>query len=111
LIIYACLVFGINGSSHPFFLLRSSSASFMLGCSLLCYVLFSMSTYVGLKVHSSALNYLAVLGLLVGTSNIGSCTAMDQSRVFVMNFSSFQLIHIYLYLAHLLSVRFELTAA
>ena len=83
----------------------------MLACSLLCYVLFSMSTYVGLELHSSALNYLAFLGLLVGTSNIGSCTFMDQSRVFMVNFFTFQLIHIYLYLAHLLSVRFELTAA
>jgi len=84
----------------------------MLTCSLICYILFSMSIFLGIEFHASYLNYIAFIGLVIATFNVMFVIAHNQYTnkqiKFIVNFLLFQLIHIYLYLTHLLSVKFEI---
>ena len=84
----------------------------MLISSLVCYILFSTGICVGLELQASALNHLAFLGLFTGTCNVLLTIDENQpgrkSTILVINFLLLQFIHIYLYLAHLLSVQFEI---
>lgn len=84
----------------------------MLISSLVWYILFSTPVYLGFELHASVLNYIAFLGLMTGTGNV--MLIIDENQlgrkpsILVINFLLVQLIHIYLYLTHLLSVRFEI---
>jgi len=82
----------------------------MLLCSLICYILFSMSIYLGIEFHTSYFNYIAFIGLFISTFNIIFIINSNKQIKFIVNFLIFQFIHIYLYLTHLLSVKFELNS-
>jgi purine-cytosine permease-like protein len=85
----------------------------MFTCSFICYILFSMSVFLGIEFHRSYFNYIAFIGLFITTFNVILIIENQQYKnkeikYNIINFLIFQLIHIYLYLAHLLSVKFEI---
>jgi hypothetical protein len=71
-----------------------------------------MSIFFGIEFHTSYLNYIAFIGLFVSTINTVLIINYNQYKnkqiKFIVNFLIFQLIQIYMYLAHLLSIKFEL---
>ena len=84
----------------------------MIICSLICYILFFIIILFGIEFHRSYFNYIAFIGLFISTFNIILIINYDKYKnehlKFIINFLIFQLIQIYLYLTHLLSVKFEL---
>jgi hypothetical protein len=77
----------------------------MLVCSLVCYIVFSI---IGIEFHRSYLNYIAFIGVFLSTLNMIYLINQTKQMKFMINYLLFQFIHLYLYLAHLLSVKFEL---
>jgi len=108
-IIYSCLVFIISINEYSLFIIESYQFSLILLCTFICYILFSMSIYFGIDFHRSYFNYIAFIGLFISTFNVILIINCNKKmKFFIINFLIFQFIHIYLYLAHLLSVKFEL---
>ena len=68
----------------------------MIICSLIYYILFSMSTFFRIEFHKSYFNYIAFIGLIISTFNlilIINYNKYKQIR-FIENFLIFQLIHL-----------------
>lgn len=108
-IIYSCVIFVISNTEYPFITVKSYTFSMMIICSLICYILFFISILFGIEFHRSYFNYIAFIGLFISTCNIILIINYKNKHLkFIVNFLIFQLIQIYLYLAHLLSVKFEL---
>lgn len=108
-IIYSCLLFMISIYEYPCLIIETYKYCLILLCCFICYILFSISIYFGIEFHESYYNYIAFIGLFISSFNvILIINSNKQMKLFLINFLIFYLIHIYLYLAHLLSVKFEL---
>ncbi|CAF2040552.1 unnamed protein product [Rotaria magnacalcarata] len=107
-IIYSSFIFFIGIIEYPLFIIESFDLSMMLLCSFTCYLLFSTSSFLGIEFHTSYLNYIAFIGLAIGTYNLMLILNSNKNipMKFIIHFLTLQLMHIYLYLAHLLSVKF-----
>jgi hypothetical protein len=114
-IVYACCIFLVSTNLNPLNMIQSYRLSSVLICSFIFYTIFSMCIYLGLALQTSLLNYIAYLGLAIGTwhmmfifDDVNYRNQTKLSSIITMNILLVQLIHIYLYLTHLLSVKFEM---
>lgn len=109
-IIYSCLVFVVAKADRPFFGIEPATFSITFICSLVCHALFTVPTLLGMSLRASCLNYIAFLGLAVATFNV--VFIIERSQFETIEAASdillLQLVHVYLYLTHLLSVAFEM---
>ena len=108
--------------SIPYFILYSYFISIfsithyslpMLNCSiiflssLISYLLFATNILLGIQIHRSYLNYLAFVGLVVSTFNVRLILSQQEHQQ-IVDLLTTQFVHIYQYITHLLSVKFEL---
>ena len=105
--IYSCVLFFIGVNEYPFYMLKFYRFPILLLCTLVCYLLFSISVYLDLGFSTSYLNYIAFLGVILTSFNLIFLINEIQPMELAIEHLVFQFIHLYLYLAHLLSVQFE----
>ncbi len=105
--IHSCLVFFISTNEYPLYTFESYRLSTMLLYTLICYILFSISIYFEFGFYTSYLNYIAFIGIILSTMNMIFLINQQQPMKYMISYLLFQFIHLYLYLAHLLSVKFE----
>ncbi|UJR21762.1 hypothetical protein I4U23_024837 [Adineta vaga] len=108
-IIYSCLIFIFGITEYSGYTFDSSTSFIIFLSSLVCYILFASNILFGIELHTSYLNYIAFLGLVVSTFNIRFIITHQQNQEIksIVDLVMFQLVHIYQYLTHLLSVKFE----
>lgn len=111
LCIYSCVLFFIGVNEYPFYLLKSYRFPILLLSTFICYLLFFMSVYFDRGFSTSYLNYIAFLGVILTSFNLIFLINEIQPLGLAIEHLVFQFIHLYSYLAHLLSVQFELNSS
>lgn len=109
-ILYSCFIFFLSINEYPYYSLNSFEILFLLSLSLIFYSLFLLSRYSRIEFHNNYFNYLACFGLILSTVNLILILNSKKSNYSFVSILSHQLIHIYFYLTHLLSVKFELNS-
>lgn len=108
-IIYSCFIFLISIYEYSYINIDLYQYYVMLLACFSCYLLFSINISYEKYFQGNICNYIAFIGLCISTFNVVLIINCNQQmKLLIINFLIFYLVHIYLYITHLLSIQFEL---